>query len=170
MYVSGNYYGGGENNKMKEVLLLRAMTKSDKPKEWRKLSGIHSMTALWKTLDKMSIRKEYHEALVRNGIDLDTIVDGIAEIARDGKESNRLRAWQTILRSIGLSEYKDAEMAGGVGWEDAMRNILEDKVKGEDARVLEGEVEAYDVVEPAIPEDEVGRLDDEKKMSEDLFK
>jgi len=167
IFMTGQY-NYSRSNVVQEGLLLKAMSISDDPKMWRRMAGISTMSTLWRTLNKMSIRKEYHEELVKNGVDLGEIVRGITNIAKNGeKESNRLRAWQAILRSLGLDEYKVEEGAGQKGWEDALRDILE---KGDEGSVkkLNSPV-VYDVKEPEIPEEERIRMEEERKIGEGLY-
>jgi hypothetical protein len=166
IFIRGSYTYD-RANKVQESLLLKAMGKSDNPKVWKKMAGIQKMSELWKTLDKLSIRKEYHKALVRNGVDLDTIVEGIADIAKNGTETNRLKAWQTFLKSVGMDEYKIEEGGGGTGWEDMMRNIIEESPNGKSE--LDTGIEEYDVIEPEIPEEEQERMKEEREVGKSLY-
>lgn len=168
VFISGSY-NYNRVNPAQENLLLKAMGKSDDPKMWKKMAGINSMANLWKTLDKLSIRKEYHKALVRNGVDLDTIVAGIADIAKNGSNDNvKLKAFTTFLKSVGMDEYKESEDQLGKNWEDSLRDIIESEDKDDIKKEL-STVEEYEVTQPTIPDEEIKRMDEEKVVGDNLY-
>jgi len=123
------------------------------PQKLKEMTGIKTVAEVYRTLDKLAIRKEYHEALVRKGVDLDYIVDGIKGLCKDAPQAAvRLAGYKTLLKSIGLEEYKEDKVETGKGWEEMVREMAQKEASGEN--VIEGEVEDYEVIEPVIPEDE----------------
>ena len=59
-FVKGEigYY---RDNKLQQNLLLKAMQITDNPKELRKAIGVKAVADVVRTLDKLTIRKEYHD-------------------------------------------------------------------------------------------------------------
>ena len=90
-----------KNNTYQQELLLKAMQVSDDPKVLRDAIGVRAVADVVRTLDKLTIRKEYHESLSRKGVSLDYIVEGIKSIADTSpKDATKLKALQTLLRSV----------------------------------------------------------------------
>ena len=91
---------------MEQVMLLKALQVTQDPEKLKVMMGFTRVADVYRTLDKLSIRKEYHEALSRVGLSLDFIVEGIRSIAETGeKDADRLNAYKTILKSLGLERY-----------------------------------------------------------------
>ena len=106
---------------------------------------------MYRTLDKLAIRKEYHEALARQGLDLDYIVGGIKELCEDSSSDNvKLSGFKTLLKSIGLDEYKENVGDSGKNWEETVRDVVTDENTNNSFEKLE----KYEVTQPAIPEEE----------------
>lgn len=153
-------------------LILKAMAGGvTDPKDIARITGMKSAAEVLRTLDKMAIRKEYHEALSRNGIDLDTIVNGIKEIAMAAdKDDTRLKAYQTLLKSLGLEKY-DKQEEGGKNWEQIILDISEKKIiDGEigDTNLLE-EPGEYEVNVPIMPVEEQKKKDEEKSLADEIY-
>lgn len=152
-----NYYA--------QTILLKAMAKGVMdPQELRRLAGLKTVAEVYRTLDKLAIRKEYHEALARQGVTMDDIVAGIKSIAT-GSESDavRLKGYQTLLRSVGLDRYEKQEDVGK-GWEEV---IMEKAESGD--KVVEGEFEEYEVAQPVVPESVKKETAKENKIGKDLY-
>ena len=133
--------------------------------------GVRAVADVMRTLDKLSIRKEYHEALARQGVSLDSIVGGIKNIA-DNSEADitRLKALQTLLRSIGLERYEDVEDISGRGWEEALlaaeRGERKELTSGSDESIEVGE---YEVIHPVVPQSVKDRIEKEHKLGKNLY-
>jgi hypothetical protein len=113
VYTS-NSFNRGSQEKTKQIVLLKAMQITQDPKELRKMIGVKTVADVYRTLDKMAMRKEYHEALARTGISFDYIVEGMKKIADDGeKDGDRLKALTTMLKSLGLEKYDSADSPAG---------------------------------------------------------
>jgi hypothetical protein len=119
-------------NRFTQNVLLNALSKGvTDVKTLKKLAGIRSATQVYKTLDKMSIRREYHEALFNAGIDMTFIVAGLKRVCEEAKsDAVRLRGYEIFLKSLGVDNY-DKNDAGGSAWEDVMIKTIE-KNKEED--------------------------------------
>ena len=148
--------------------MLKALSEGiTDPVELRKIAGLHSVTEVYRTLDKMQIRKEYHEALSRADISLDFIVGKLKGLC-DGEEVSdkiKLGAVQTLLKSLGLEKYDKPEESGK-NWEEIVLEMIGKKNDGE---VIEGEIGEYEVKIPALPEEIRKRQEEEKKAAEELY-
>jgi len=146
--------------------------------ELKRLAGLKSATEVYRTLDKMSIRKEYHEALGRSGIGFDYLLKNIKDIIEWSKsDSVKLQAIQTLMRSIGVDKYEDAQVQTK-SWEEAVIQAVE---KAEDTKRLLGDNAItdddidinvdYEVHEPEITktEEDIRNADDDagKKLYEE---
>jgi len=147
----------------KQNLILKALEITSDPKKLKELVGVRSVAEVYRTLDKMAIRKEYHEALVRQGIDLDYIVKGIKGVCEDsGSPAVQLGGHKTLLKSLGLDEYKDDDGVSRESWEDMVRKMVESgtgKCENKD----------YEVIEPPIPEKEKKAIAEEKERGKSLY-
>jgi hypothetical protein len=156
-------YSYHRNNKFQQNLLLKALAVTSDPKELRKMAGLKSVADVYRTLDKMSLRKEYHEALARQGISLDKIISGIRDIAEGShSDSVRLKGYQTLLRSVGLDRYDEIEDVGK-GWEDILIKQSQEKT------ALPQPDEDYKVIPPPMPEEERKRIESEKIEGKGLY-
>lgn len=168
-FVKGEigYY---RNNIYQQNLLLKAMQVTDNPKELRKAIGVKAVADVVRTLDKLTIRKEYHEALANNGVSLDFIVGGIKNIAQtSGKDATKLKAYQTLLRSIGLERYEDIEDKGK-GWEEMLVEMQQERLRnGEEVKQIEAEVGEYEVIAPPVPEEARKKREDEEALGKQLY-
>lgn len=165
-FVKGQYNFFGRDL-FKQNLLLKALTETTNINELKNLIGVQKRVDVYRTLDKLALRKEYHQALFENGIDFKTIVNGIRTIAESGeKDSDRLAAWKVFLRSVGLDEYKEESAESKKNWEDIIREISEKEVlEGKDnTKLLE-----YEVEEPIIPDDEKEKIEEEKKIGQSIY-
>lgn len=127
--------------------------------------GVRTVAEVYRTLDKLAIRKEYHEALLRHGMDLDAIVAGIKDVAVTSEESAvRLNAYKTLLKSLGLDEYKETDADVKRSWEDVIRGVEEKETK-----LLKADDAEYEVIEPTIPEEVLKRREEEKAVGQELY-
>lgn len=147
IFVQGKYAYNAQNT-TQQIMLLKALRITQDPKKLKDLIGVKTVAEVYRTLDKIAMRKEYHSALAKEGITFDYVVKGIkTEIDHAEKSSDRLAGLNMILKSIGLDKYEETALAGG-GWEDALLKIAGDnQEKGEHIKVAE-----YEVVEPEMPD------------------
>ncbi len=151
VYTTSTYQQGAPQT-TQQVLLLKALQVTQDPKELRKMIGVKTVAEVYRTLDKLSIRREYHDALARAGLSLDFVVGGLKNIASHGeKDGDRLKAFQTLLKSLGLDKYDSADTPSGGSWEEVLlQSIGEDGSK----KVLPApeQIEDYEVKRPEMPE------------------
>jgi len=138
-----------KQNTYQQMLLLKAMTVTEDPKELRRMIGVRAVADVYRTLDKLTLRKAYHEALAENEVSLTNVVAGIKGIAEtSGKDAVRLKAYQTILRSLGLERYEDLEDQGK-NWEEVLLRAQADEKAG---KIEQSKPDEYEVTTPEIPE------------------
>lgn len=160
-------------NSYAQNILLKAMSKGiTDPQELRKIAGLRTVAEVYRTLDKMAIRREYHEALSNNDVSLDYIVGKLKGLADFGdSEKVRLSAVQTLMKSLGLDKYEQSEDAGG-NWEDALMKAIQDESKGgtvDPHKVIEAELGDYEIIEPELPEKIKKLQEDEKRAADELY-
>lgn len=122
-FVSGSVDYGSD--KMKEMMLLRALRVTQDPKALMKMTGMKKYADLKRTFDKLSMRKEYNKALSKNGVTFDWIVSNIKkEVEHAEKSSDRLKGLDMLMKSTGVDKYEDTEERTG-SWEDEINAVSE---------------------------------------------
>jgi len=134
--------------------------------------GVKTVADVYRTLDKMSMRKEYHEALVRAGISFDYIVNGLRAIANDGeKDADKLKAFQTLLKSLGLEKYDAADSPTGGTWEEELVKVLEKEKPisiGHGGGASNEKID-YEVIEPEVPESIKKIRNEEEELTDGIY-
>jgi len=166
----GGQYNYHRQNSFQQNLLLKALQITEDPKELKRLTGLKTVAEVYRTLDKLAIRKEYHEALVRNGIDFDTIISwvkGTADKADDsvGGLMVKQRAAQMLMKSLGVDEYRESAEQTGQNWEDILKEKIED---GSFNKQLNTPIK-YEVDIPEMPEEEQKKRELEKKENLSIY-
>src|SRR3990167_402298 len=101
-----NTFRRGAQNTAQQIFLMKALQVTQDPIKLKQMMGFRTVAEVYRTLDKISMRKEYHEALARHGVSFDFIVKGIKTIAETGfKDSDKLNAHKVLLKSVGLEKY-----------------------------------------------------------------
>lgn len=168
LFVGGKY-NFHRQNRFQQNILLKAMQVTSDPHELKKMAGMRTVAEVYRTLDKLAIRKEYHEALARNGVDLDSIVNGIKKLCDTSfQDSVKLSGYKTLLKSLGLDEYKENEKDTGKTWEEMIRNATQKELDSGTEKDVDDIIE-YDVVEPEAPQDEVEIEEKENKAGKNLY-
>lgn len=159
--------------KAEQVILLKALQVTQDPKKLRQMMGVRSVVDVYRTLDKLSIRKEYHEALGRAGLTLDSVVGGIRDIAMAGeKDADRLKAWQTILKSLGLEKYEASDSPTGGTWEEELLKSLEkekEKMALPAGVPVEAPSEEYVVSVPEVPDSIKKLRQEEEELTKSIY-
>lgn len=147
VFIQGRYPFNNQNT-TQQIMLLNALKTTQDPKKLKEIIGVRTVAEVYRTLDKIAMRKEYHAALAENGITFDYIVKNVKdEIDNADKSSDRLNGLNMLLKSIGLDKYEETAIGGG-SWEEALLAINKEKdKKGEEATIVE-----YEVIEPKMPE------------------
>lgn len=165
-FVHGKYNYHRQNTGQ-QILLLKALSITQDPKKLRQMIGVRTVAEVFRTFDKLAMRKEYHEALGKAGVTFDFIVSGLKGIATDGfKDSDKLNAYKTLLKSIGLDKYEDLPGSANT-WEEELLKAIE-KDKKENVPEL-GPGDDYEVVAPIVPPDVVTNRKKENEDSKKLY-
>lgn len=156
-------------NTTQQVMLLNALAVTSDPKKLKDMIGVKTVAEVYRTLDKMAIRKEFHKALDRAGISFDFIVGGIRNIAAGAeKDGDRLRALQLLLQTLGLDKYDDTNAANTASWEEQLIKAVERQKKA----LPEG-TEApgadYEVVPPEVPDAIKKQREREAELTDTLY-
>ncbi len=169
---------GGNGSKMSSFysqntyvqnILLKALSQGvTDPQELKKIAGLNRIADVYRSLDKLAIRKEYHKVLIDNGLDLNFITKGLKDLAENSTDKIKLGAFNTLLKSIGLDKYEKQEESGK-SWEEEIIKVAEVKKDVIEGEVVEDEVEDYEVVVPEIPMEELKRQIEEKKLGRELY-
>jgi len=150
-----------------QVILLKAMQVTQDPKKLKQMMGVRTVAEVYRTLDKMAIRKEYHEALARVGFTPDKVVQGIYDIATTAeKDDTRLKAYQAIMKSLGLDKYDSNDMPSGGTWEEELLKSIE---KTRENPELAAPAEDYEVIIPEVPERVKKLREAEEEMTKSVY-
>ena len=156
VYTTNSFKWGAQNT-AQQMFLLKALQVTSDPHELRKLIGVRTVAEVYRTLDKLTMRKEYHEALARSGISFDFIVSGLKKEAEEGDKSG------DRMKSLGLDKY-DNESATSGTWEEELLKSLNNKEKN-----LLPPADDYEVVEPEKPKRVKVAQEEERKTLKDIY-
>lgn len=158
----------GTQNTTQQMFLLKALQVTQDPEKLRQMLGMQKVAEVYRTLDKMAMRKEYHEALANAGISFGFIVDGIKNIAETGfKDGDKLKAYQTLLKSVGMDTYKEDSTALTGTWEEVLLKKIEEG-KGKVSPQLAAPPQ-YEVKLPVVPESVKKAQAEEKEMTSTIY-
>lgn len=160
-------------NTTQQMLLLKGLQITSDPQELKTMMGVKTVSDVYRTLDKLSIRKDYHQALERAGLDMDFVVKGLQSIAVGAeRDSDRLSAFKTILQSLGLDKYESSDSPTGGTWEAELLKALErDK---EQKQLNPGaksaiEIDDYEVKVPELPESARKLREEEEALTKSIY-
>lgn len=166
---TANYFKSGAQNTTQQMFLLKALKITQDPKKLREMIGVKSVAEVYRTLDKLAMRKDYHEALAKAGISFDYIVGGIKGIADEGfKDADKLKALQTLLKSVGMDVYKEDTTAISGTWEETLLKKIEEEKKDSGIKKLAAPIQ-YEVKQPMIPESAKKKQEEEEEMSSSIY-
>lgn len=162
VFVKGKY-NYNQQDLFRQNILLKALSHTTDTDELKRIVGAKTKIELYRMIDKLTIRKEYHRALDRLGINFDEILKEIWEIANKGdKDATRLKALQGLLKSLGVDEYKDSATGSGESWEELLREQIES------GNNLSQDTN-YEVKEPSVPDEDSKRIEEEQKIGHGLY-
>ena len=164
--INATKYKHNSKQDVQQVVLLKAMQVTSDPKKLKQMMGVKTVAEVYRTLDKLSIRKEYHDALDRSGFSLDKVVAGIQKIAEHAeKDDTRLKAYQVIMKSVGLDKYEAADIAEGGSWEEELMKTV-DSGKEEHAELISAD---YEVTEPEVPDSVKHIREQEDELTKSIY-
>ena len=161
-------FSRANHNNTQQMFLLKALKITQDPKKLREMMGVKTVAEVYRTLDKLAMRKEYHSALSDAGISFDYIVGGIKGIADEGfKDSDKLNAFKTLLKSVGMDDYKESATAATGTWEEALLEKIEEEKKTGVKQLAAPPV--YEVKQPVIPDSAKKKQDEEEEMTSSIY-
>lgn len=145
-------------------MLLKALRVTTDPKELKKMIGVRTVAEVYRTLDKLALRKEYHQALAKHGVSFDFIVEELRSLVKNGNDKVRLGALQTLLKSVGMDKYEAVDDGSGGTWEETLLKAIEKDNPNDSKLLLSGdnEFEEYEVTQPIIP-DSIRKMQEEEQ-------
>lgn len=164
-----NKFKRGAQNTTQQMMLLKALQITSDPEKLKQLIHVKTVAEVYRTLDKLAMRKEYHEALARSGLSFDFIVDGIKSIALTGeKDADKLKAYQVILKSLGMEKYDRDETSLSGTWEEELIKRLEGTKVLKDVS-SDKIIPKYEVEIPEIPESARLMESEEEEMTSSIY-
>lgn len=126
--------------------------------------GVRTVAEVYRTLDKLQLRREYHKALEDHGVSFDFIVKNMKDVVMSAeKDADKINALKTILKSLGMDKYDGEADQGTNSWEESLLKAAEEK---REHMNLEAD---YEVKAPEIPENIQKMLENEQKFSKSLY-
>jgi hypothetical protein len=165
---SSNAFKSGHQNTAQQMLLLKALQVTQDPKKLKAMIGVTTVAQVYQTMDKLVMRQEYHQALADLGISFDFIAGGIKELALSAeKDDTRLKAYQTLLKSVGMEKYESG-MSGVSGtWEELLLKKIEEEKQIEAPKSVTPT--QYEVKQPIVPESVKKSQEEEKEMTSSIY-
>lgn len=163
VFISGAYEHTKENVSQ-NLMLLKAMGVAKDPKKFQQIIRARAAVAVFQTMDKIALRREWHNALEKAGLGFDTIVEVLKNEMIHGKRGNdRINAAKIVLKSLGLEKYEDASIQGG-SWEDEILRAADNATS--DDRKNNSE---YVVKVPQIPESVKKQRKEQNDLGKSLY-
>lgn len=158
------------NNVIQQNLLLKTMTYTSDMDEIKKVANFHSKTEVLRTLDKLAIRKDLHNALVAHGLDMNFLVEHLKDLCENAeKDETRLHSVQTVLKAVGMDKYETFE-SEGKDWEGLLMKISEQENKTGRSLVAAPIMDAeYEVITPEIPESARKVRDEDDAIGKSIY-
>lgn len=152
------------NNIRQQNLLLKGILLTSNFLDAGKYAGIKRTVDIYRTWDRLTLRKDFQQALAEEGVDMTFIVRGIKNQAETAAlDSVRLEAYKTLLRSMGLERYtKDEETSAG--WEDALVGYV-NKQEGLPMPKSPG----YEVKLPEVPDSARRSREEDNVLGKELY-
>ncbi len=175
VYTTSSYKNGAPQTSQ-QIMLLKAMQVSSDPKQLKDMIGVRTVAEVYRTLDKLQMRKDYHEALGRAGVSFEFIVKGLKDVAMAGeKDGDRLKAMQILLKSLGMDKYESEEGAGGGTFEEVLSKAVEAQEKKKELLdpgtpvVTDLEPPQYEVIQPEMPESLKKIREEEAELTKGVY-
>lgn len=163
--AGSNYFQKGI---FQQNMLLKILPFTDDLDQLKNAVQIKSKAGVLRTLDKISMRKEFHAALERHNLNIDNIVDGFKKLEETTDDDKiKLGVYQTILKALGLDKY-EAEDGEKGNWEEILLKTIQVEKRKEDPKITYQNVE-YEVMTPEIPEAEKKRREDDLKIEKGIY-
>ena len=163
--VVSTVYNHHRQNRTQQIMLLKALKKTQNPKELQRMLGLKKLSEVYRTMDKLAMNKEFHKELFRLGVDFGWVIEGMKKEldAPDARAGDRINVYKTFMKSMGVDSYTDTSDSGGGDWQEALKT---------DSQVVEAEVNAgdeYDVTMPEMPPEMRQLKDEDESIGHQLY-
>lgn len=157
-------------NIIQQNLILKALPHTSDLDELRKVANLHSKAEVLRTLDKLAIRRDFHDALANNGLNMDFLVKKLKDICETAdKDETRLHGIQTVLKSVGMDKYETSE-TDGKDWEGLLLKINEQERQGKIEDKKSEAVDAkYEVVFPDVPASAKKAREEDDELGKSIY-
>lgn len=158
----------GSQNTTQQMFLIKALRVTNDPQKLKQMIGVRTDAEVFRTLDKLSMRKEYHAALEKAGVSFEFIVNGLRDLAEDAeKDGDKVKAFQILLKSLGMDKYDIEDGSGSGTWED----IIGSNSHGAQsvAALPAATGDDYHVTAPAVPLSAQKLREAENKMIKSIY-
>jgi hypothetical protein len=106
--------------------IYAALQNTGDPLKLKEIIGAKTVAEVYRTLDKLTIRREFHDALTKAGITFEFLIEGIKREAIGGdKSADRLKAFEMLLKTLGLDKYDDVQSGAASSWEERLLKAIE---------------------------------------------
>lgn len=167
IFVRGKY-GYYSQNTFQQNLLLKAMQVTVDPRELRKMTGLRTVAALYRTLDKLAIRREYQEALAMHGLTVDNLVKGLKQLLDSTKDQKiKLQIYTLLFKTLGIDQYVMEEDGDDSSWE-LMKNLQKSAAEKQAEKNIY-EVKEYEVAVPSVPKEEEKKEKIERETARSIY-
>lgn len=113
-----------------QTRLLEAFQEANDPRKLKEIIGVKTVAEVYRTLDKIAIRREFHRALDRAGISFDFIISGLKREAIGGdKSADRIKAFEIFLKALGLNKYEEVTTGTSTTWEERLLEAVNARKK-----------------------------------------
>ena len=161
------------NNKFRQNMLLKGMANTDDFDELKQIAKFKSKAGVLRTLDKLAMREEFHKALERHGLDINSIVGKLAELTESEDEKVVLKTMKTLMKAIGIDKYEDHD-GGDSSWEEILLEIQQEERKqasedGEELPEPQGQSFEYEVDKPDKPQEVIEAEKEEEDLGQSIY-
>lgn len=154
-----------EYNTQKRI--YNALQATGDPMKLKEIIGAKTVAEVYRTLDKLTIRREFHDALTKAGITFEFLIEGIKREAIGGDKSmDRLKAYEMLLKTLGLDKYDDVNTSATSSWEERLLTAIKGHESVLEEDVTPAGIADYTVIAPQVPQS----AQDRKKTSDEMEK
>lgn len=155
----------------KQNMLLKAMEYTTDVDELKDALKFQSRAEVFRTMDKLAMRKDFHRALSDAGLSMDSIASRYKQLLASPSEKIQLGALTALSKALGVDKYEVID-EGARDWEQTLLNITE---KERNQKAIEGkaevveEIEDYEVKIPPVPESIRKQREEDAKEGQELY-
>lgn len=127
-----------------------------------------SRAEVFRTLDKLAMRKDFHRALADAGLSMDSLAGKYKVLMESDSEKIQLGALVALSKAIGVDKYEVID-EGARDWEETLLKITEKEREQKVLGVPAAEEADYEVVVPQTPVSVQLKQAEEKKLGQEIY-